>query len=129
MARTDSQHVASRGDYRELSRILSYESLLTLALLVRYRRLTRNRLAEVLGMSAQDVDDRLGTLERLAVIRRKQDAFEIRTKGRRIAAALELYRFQFGSPEESLTAHLSDSKRKRLLNVNDFYFPEDTDVS
>jgi predicted transcriptional regulator len=129
MASEDTEYVSSTKDFRELARVLSYECLLTLALLLRYRRLTKNRLADVLGMSVHEIDEPLRTLESRGLIRRKGNVFEIRTKGKQIAVTLELYKFEFASPEGSFTAHLSDSRRKRQLAVNDFYFPKDTDVS
>jgi DNA-binding Lrp family transcriptional regulator len=129
MVGEDTQNIDSTRDYRELSRILSYECLLTLALLLRYRKLTKGRLADVLGLSAQETDERLRMLEGHGVVRRNGDFFEIRTKGRKIAKALELYKFEFARPEDSQAAHLSDSKRKRQLAVNDFYIPKDIDVS
>ena len=49
MAGESAESLGDLRDYRELSRTLSYECLLTLTLLFRYNKLTKRRLAEVVG--------------------------------------------------------------------------------
>lgn len=126
MANKGAELLEAPVDYRNLSRLLSYDALLALAILRRYRRLARGKLAQLLGISTSMIDQRLGVLESLGAIRWDKDVVKIRGRGRKIATSLELYKFDFASPESSYTTHLSESKRKRRLAVNDFYFPRDT---
>ena len=129
MAVENPESLGQLRNYRELSHVFSHRCLLMLTLLFRYKKLSKLRLAEVVGQSPQEIDEQLNKMESLGVVRMKEDGVEIRTKGRKIVAALQLYKFEPAFPDNSCVSHLSESKRKRRIGVNDFYFPKDIDVS
>jgi DNA-binding MarR family transcriptional regulator len=113
----------------ESTLLLSHNSLLIIALLQRHRRINLRHLVDLLGRTKPELEHLLEELETLGAIRRDGDRYEIATKGRRIARALELHKFDFADPERAYTAHLVGVKRKRQLKTFGLFFPKDVELS
>jgi len=104
--------------------LLNFDALLTIAFLFQYRRVIDARLSELLGMSLIELERHLVALESSNLIRRARGAFEMKSLGRKIAATLELYRFDFSSSERAYDPPSGRFGKKSGWDNNRVYIPD-----
>ena len=103
--------------------LLSYECLFVLAFMHKRKQVNASYVCSVLGLIPRELEKLLSEMEALDTIQKIGDSYKIKRRGRKIAKALELYKFNFAKPQRSYTTTLLDFKRKRRLAINSFYFP------
>ncbi len=104
--------------------LLGFASLLTLTVLIKYRRVSEPKLCEVLGMSGGELKSHLLLLKRLSLIGSRESLFEIKPLGRRIAAVLELYRFDLASSKTAYSRVAGSVSDRGVWNNSRVYVPK-----
>jgi SIR2-like domain len=112
------------AERKGLGHLLGFDSLLALSVMERHRRVNEHDLRQLLGTSPGGFTKLLENLESLHAIRRDKDSYEISPLGRKVASALQLYKFDFADPGASYAPLDSEWRKPRHLAINEIYVPK-----